>query len=286
MTPWSEIIDGSTRRFWSTQSERVMRRSRIPPLLCVGESTCWVRPKEARSSVNCLAWISSGFSRCTFRFPHDYHPRIERSNTFKKEGELTKKHLIQMSWSRSVDSDDCDGPGEWGQRYAQEFERCLARNHIDFLHGELFTVVDDKATARRSPRCLVMSESIGREIPGGLDDIISLGDKTTDGDIVSTRVATLTNHQDIQLPIENQFRYRKISELYVTSCWFFIEGRNCTTNQSAILINIQILHLGISMPMLPFMAVSLIITSNNSCPFSHWQNAWQVGSFLLKGEIA
>ena len=46
------------------------------------------------------------------QIPHDYHPRIECGNTFKKEGELTKKHLIQMSRYRSVDGDDCDGPGE------------------------------------------------------------------------------------------------------------------------------------------------------------------------------
>ena len=111
-----------------------------------------------------------------------YHGMQAPSNPMQLNSTSTQKRWNRMSSAYSTQ-----------KRCMHAGERCLAWNHIIFLHGKLFTVVDDKATARCSPRCPVMSKSIGRGIPGGLDDIIFLGDRTTDGDIVITRVATLAD---------------------------------------------------------------------------------------------
>ena len=66
---WSEIDGACTKISGEGWSDRVIKTSRIPPLLCVGELTCCTSPNDWRYSLNLTVWGSTGFSKWILKSP-------------------------------------------------------------------------------------------------------------------------------------------------------------------------------------------------------------------------
>ena len=67
--PWSEMVGGSTIKLLTSQSDRVMTTSRIPPAEWVGASTCWTNENDFMSCFVLMQSPSVESSRWTLRSP-------------------------------------------------------------------------------------------------------------------------------------------------------------------------------------------------------------------------
>ena len=84
--------------------EKVMKFSRIPPLLCVGELTCCTSPNVWRYSLYLTVWGSTGFSKWILKSPNTVmgHRKITSFSKhsvprFRSYGTSKSKNIFKIS---------------------------------------------------------------------------------------------------------------------------------------------------------------------------------------------
>ena len=139
---WSERkLSGEGVPLMILSELRVIIRSKICPITCVGDFTCWVRHNDSNRSANAMVSASSLTSRWTLKSPYMQIGTLDSTNDSRYSLNSGKKVLEVIGWA-----------AEYGGLYTITSLSCKDKPSIIYSENskEVFSPADSRRTVTLS----------------------------------------------------------------------------------------------------------------------------------------